>query len=95
MKVKIDNEKIFIYMALNNLTEIAIANKCQIEISQVKSLLRQPRRTISATTLIKFCQGTGLKFSNIFTIEESKSFENIYIDVLNDYYDDDSRIKIA
>ena len=95
MKVKVENEKIFAYMAVMDLDEFSMARKCEISLNQARNLLKRKVWSTNGKVLIRFCNNTNLKFSSIFQILESKTAsDKLTESVLLNYYDGDDRLKL-
>lgn len=63
-----------------------LAFLCRLSVSQIDNLLYKKHRSMRDETIIRFCQGTGLKFSDIFTVEEVDSEnENFFSDAMVAY----------
>ncbi len=89
MDVIVNNDKIRFYMLETQQDKFTLARKCQLSCGQISDLLNKRHRCISIDTVIKFCQGTGLSFKDIFTIDKIKSKkEQHFIDVMTIYLDE-------
>ncbi len=90
MRVIVNNERIRLYMLNTKQDKFDLARLCHISVSQVNNLLWQKNRSMRDETIIRFCQGTGLRFNDIFTLEDveaenEKFFTATMVDYLEEY----------